>query len=127
MAVEDGAVLGVLLGNLQTASENPGSPARHSSIADILKLYESIRKRRSQDNVDGSLHSGYYYHLPDGEEQEKRDRELEIVASEGCKGKCSFHWGDAEYQQKLLGFDVLKDAEERFRRWWETREAQMTN
>lgn len=123
MAVEDGAVLGVLLGSLQAASEKSGYAANPSLIANVLKLYESIRKRRSQDNVDGALHNGYYYHLPDGEEQEKRDRELEILASQGWKGKCSFNWGDAEYQQKLLGFDVLKDAEDRFTQWWETRDA----
>lgn len=127
MAVEDGAVLGVLLGNLQSNSDKSGSVANANDIADVLKLYESIRKRRSQDNVDGALHNGYYYHLPDGEEQEKRDRDLEVVARQDWRGKCSFNWGDAEYQQTLLGFDVLGDAEEKFSQWWTARQASTTN
>ena len=123
MAVEDGAVLGVLLSKLQATSEKSGCAASSKSIGDVLKLYESIRKRRSQDNVDGALHNGYYYHLPDGEEQEKRDQELEAVAKENWKGRCSFNWGDAEYQQRLLGFDVLTDAEERITQWLEAKGA----
>lgn len=117
MAVEDGAVLGLLLGNLQSISNKMGIKVDQDTIADALVLYETIRKERSKDNIVGSMHTGYFYHLPDGEEQRNRDRELAELASNQWQGSCSFNWGDASYQRKLLGFDVLGNAKAKTVDW----------
>ncbi|KAK8090505.1 hypothetical protein PG994_000010 [Apiospora phragmitis] len=118
MAVEDGAVLGLLLAQ----SLEKGLPAdpveKRDYLAALLRLYQDLRKRRTETNVAGAVDTQHYYHLPDGEEQRQRDAELAVLAGDGWLGKCSFNWGDAEYQRSLLGFDVIADSKEKFEEWW---------
>ncbi|KAI8961162.1 putative salicylate hydroxylase [Daldinia sp. FL1419] len=117
MAVEDGAVLGLLLEKLQSAGI-PSDPAeKNARLASLFRLYEDLRKKRTEVNVAGAVHTRHYYHLADGPEQEARDRELAELPNGKWKGRCSFNWGDAEYQASLLGFDVLADTERRFDEW----------
>jgi salicylate hydroxylase len=112
MAVEDGAVLGKLLGRLDR-SIKVGSGGTHQ-VAEILQLYESLRKSRTTLNVKGAISNQYWYHLPDGLEQEDRDASLET----GQWGKrVKWNLNDMDYQKNLLGFDVIKDCEEAFENW----------
>ena len=117
MAVEDGAILGLLLDKLQRAGAPSGQMERNARLASLLQLYENLRKQRTEVNVAGAVDTRHYYHLADGDEQRSRDRELSKLSSEEWQGNCSFNWGDAQYQQDLLGFNVLADAEERFDEW----------
>lgn len=111
MAVEDGAVLGCLLGRLNRADIRDSSKQLVSSI---LRLYETLRKSRTTVNVQGAVSNRYWYHLPDGPEQRARDAEL-----------AAFNWGDetqwdmisSDYQLDLLGFDMLQDAQDAFEDW----------
>ena len=64
MAIEDGAVLGTLFAKI----------THKSQIADILKLYEQIRKSRTTKVVQRSLEQGASCKLHDGEKQRERDR-----------------------------------------------------
>lgn len=118
MAVEDGAILGLLLEKLQ----NMGLPFRpmekNSRLKDLFLLYEGLRKKRTEVNVAGAVHTRHYYHLADGKEQRDRDRQLAGLPGQNWQGSCSFNWGDAVYQQSLLGFDVLADAERMFDEWF---------
>ncbi|KAK7958663.1 hypothetical protein PG988_013511 [Apiospora saccharicola] len=118
MAVEDAAVLGLLLAR----SLEKGLPAdtveKRDYLSALLQLYQDLRKRRTETNVAGAVHTQHYYHLADGEEQHRRDAELEGLAGTGWQGACSFNWGDAEYQRSLLGFDVIADSKEKFEDWW---------
>ncbi len=74
MAVEDGAVLGRLLGLLKTSHHTIESQRRETPH--ILALFESLRKSRTTLNVNGATSNRLWYHLPDGPMQEKRDAAL---------------------------------------------------
>lgn len=120
MAVEDGAVLGSLLANLQSAGLPSDPKKKTTQLAGLFRLYEELRKNRTEVNVAGAVHTRHYYHLADGDEQMERDGELASLAASQWQGSCSFNWGDAEYQRSLLGFDVLPDAQSRFDEWSST-------
>ncbi len=117
MAVEDGAVLGLLLSRLQNSGISLVPQERSAQLTDLFHLYEDLRKKRTEVNVAGAVHTRHFYHLPDGESQLKRDKELSELPASGWQGACSFNWGDAAYQKSLLGFDVLADADRRFDDW----------
>jgi salicylate hydroxylase len=114
MAVEDGAILGLLLNKLQAAGLSMQSGERNAQINTVLRLYEQLRKDRTKTNVAGAVSTRHYYHLHDGEEQRQRDEDLAAMPSSNWQGSCAFIWADAEYQRSLLGFDVLADASEKF-------------
>ncbi|SPO04339.1 related to salicylate hydroxylase [Cephalotrichum gorgonifer] len=117
MAVEDGAILGLLLEKFQGAEMPSNQTEKNARLASLLRLYEDLRKKRTVVNVAGAVHTRHFYHLADGPEQRERDRELAGLPLEKWQGSCSFNWGDAQYQKSLLGFDVLADAGRRFDEW----------
>ncbi|KAF8134218.1 hypothetical protein EV363DRAFT_1160497 [Boletus edulis] len=69
MAVEDAAVLGNLFSRLS-------SPAQ---IAPLLRAYESIRYDRATATQASSRLNQHIFHLPDGPEQEERDRQMRMA------------------------------------------------
>lgn len=117
MAVEDGAILGLLLARLQTRSLSPQPLMRHAQLTSVLQLYQQLRKQRTEVNVAGAVLTRQFYHLPDGDMQEARDRELSSLPMAKWQGPSKWNWGDADYQKSLLGFDVLADAEASFDEW----------
>ena len=118
MAVEDGAVIGMLLGRLQGCQELLRSGDRVSNVHEVLKLYERIRKQRTTLGVRGAIKAQDFYHLPDGDDQRLRDELVERHVEFGeWPHPCRWIWGDMEYQKSLLGFDVLQDANEKFDAW----------
>lgn len=112
MAVEDGSMLGFLLGTL--VQDSPHSNAAKTSVGSLLKLYESLRKRRTTTNVKGAKANRYMYHLPDGEEQQNRDAELR---NSGCIRPTRWQWADPAAQKELLGHDVIAESEAAYRAW----------
>lgn len=121
MAVEDGAVLGFLVGaykqSIETcARENTTCPAT-ASIPAVLKLYENIRKERTTVNVHGAYLNRGFFHLPEGDEQKRRDAEMRDFDFE--EGRSEYPWLDTEYNKDLLAYDALEDAREIYERWWE--------
>lgn len=120
MAVEDGAVLGYLLGRVAKLQQTDGT----DRIPSVLALYEKLRKSRTTVNVLGAINNRKLFHLPDGPEQVERDDEL--VNHDWVNGRAKWHWIDSEYQSTLLGFDALKDAEAAFEKWWADGEAEST-
>jgi salicylate hydroxylase len=104
-AIEDGAVIGVVLARLPNTE-----PA---SVNKALKVYEAIRKERAETLVDLAAQSGRTLHLGEGKAKEERDREFERLKKEG-KGKVPDKWADAEVQKMIYGFDCIEVAEERF-------------
>lgn len=101
MAVEDGAVLGKLLGLLEHSPKS-GSP---ESISQVLRLYESLRKSRTALNVAGASSNRKWYHVADGPEQEARDAEMA-----GEAPSTGWRWMDPEYREELLGHDAVAEA-----------------
>ncbi|OAP57295.1 hypothetical protein AYL99_08033 [Fonsecaea erecta] len=113
MAAEDGLVLGLLLGRLQASDRVPDQEKR-SNINSILRLFESLRKKRTTVNVKGAIANRYMYHMHDGPEQEARDQELAEVDWEKPS---RWGWADVNYQRKMLGFDSVADTNRAFEVW----------
>ncbi|KAF6823028.1 salicylate hydroxylase [Colletotrichum plurivorum] len=108
MAVEDGAVLGKLLGLLERSPKS-GSP---ESISQVLRLYEYLRKSRTAVNMAGAASNKKWYHVADGPDQEARDAEMA-----GATPSTGWRWMDPEYREQLLGHDAVAEAVETFGRW----------
>ncbi|KAJ5982627.1 hypothetical protein N7451_012727 [Penicillium sp. IBT 35674x] len=109
MAVEDGTVVGFLLGSLK--ADYP-TDVSQDQIHSILKLYEKVRKSRTTLNVLGAVANRQLYHMVDGPEQEQRDQDLRDPTKHS-----KWQFTDYTYQNDLLGFDVIKDAEKQYAIW----------
>ncbi|KAJ9608062.1 hypothetical protein H2200_007050 [Cladophialophora chaetospira] len=116
MAIEDGAVLGYLLGQYAKKVSHESLATSQDCVPEVLALYEKLRKSRTTINVLGAVTNRKYFHLHDGEEQRERDEAL--AALDWFHGQARWKWIDSRYQQDLLGFDALKDAEAAFEEWW---------
>ncbi|GJC84285.1 FAD-dependent monooxygenase OpS4 [Colletotrichum liriopes] len=101
-AVEDGAVLGLLLGHLTSKSQLP--------IA--LRLYERLRKARGESIVRETFKQRHDFHLYDGPEQESRDRIFLSQLGKELKGAFPSRWTCPEVQPWLYGYDAYKEVEE---------------
>ena len=117
MAVEDGAILGMLLGRFQEHARFFNQDKTSRLVSSLFSMFEKLRKERTKINVEGAVNTQYYYHLPDGSEQQARDKALSELPLENWESSCVFNWGDAQYQKDLLGFDVLVDAEAKYDEW----------
>ena len=113
MAVEDGLVLGTLLGNLANTNAVQATEKRNH-IHDILERFEKLRKSRTTLNVKGAIANRKFFHMHDGPAQRQRDKDLAEV---NWVDPCRWHWADLRYQQKMLGFDMVKDTNDAFARW----------
>lgn len=98
MALEDGAVLGEVLGRIK------GKRKREKGVA--LEVYEKCRKGRTEMVVKRGNLQQYLYHLDDGPEQEERDRRMRAVPTEAGE---ALAWRDPELSPVLLGYDHVKD------------------
>jgi salicylate hydroxylase len=117
MAVEDGAIIGNLIGRLNRKLLKGVIPhsRRHEGINAVLNLYEQSQKRRTTVNVKGAISNQNFFHLPDGSEQEDRDKEL--AEHTFTNEKSGYMWADMPYNKQLLDADVIHDASDRFDRW----------
>ncbi|KAJ5177578.1 Monooxygenase FAD-binding [Penicillium coprophilum] len=124
MAVEDGAVIGKLLGLLQAhhldsknSGNDPSISTRSSAqylTAVVLTLYEKCRKARTTRNVQGAIMNRKIFHLPDGLLQTIRDY---ILGYAGFTRKSDWTWLFSFRQGQTLGLDVIKDCERVFEEW----------
>ena len=113
MAVEDGLVLGLLLGHLQ-ANTSMSDQDKRTHITTVLQLFEALRKKRTTVNVKGAIANRKMFHMHDGPEQEARDQELAEV---DWQRPCSWGWADMGYQKKMLAFDSVLDTNNAFDAW----------
>lgn len=120
MAVEDGAILGMLLERFQRCIHLLKPVDKYRLINGLFMMYEDLRKERTKVNVEGAVHTRHYYHLPDGPEQQARDVALSKLPLSNWEASCMFNWGDFQYQNDLLGFDVLVDAQAKYNEWVKT-------
>lgn len=103
-SLEDGAVLGGLLGHLRHKSQLP----------QILKLYESLRKNRGEAIVRETFKQRHDFHLPDGEQQEKRDAIFKSqLGKEEIDPDTAFpsRWTCPKVQPWLYGYDAVREVE----------------
>ncbi|KAK1495501.1 hypothetical protein CCUS01_13382 [Colletotrichum cuscutae] len=113
MAVEDGAVLGKLLGQLE--SSGLYHDGTRDTVLGMLEIYENLRKSRTTINVQGARSNQRAYHLPDGPIQESRDAWLRS----GPRGASpdGFTLADTAYLEVILGFDALEESVDAFEHW----------
>ncbi|KAJ5566161.1 FAD/NAD(P)-binding domain-containing protein [Penicillium sp. DV-2018c] len=100
-SLEDGAVLGMLLGHMTDKAQLPG----------ILRLYESMRKSRGEAIVRETFKQRHDFHMPDGEEQEKRDHIFLSQLGKEIKGAFPSRWTCPEVQPWLYGYNAIKEVE----------------
>lgn len=91
--MEDAASLGTILSSLSSKEEVPLA----------LKAYEKAQKARAEYIQQSCLTTRTALHLPDGAEQEARDRKFQLL-SEG--GDNDDKWGDPTVQQFIWGWDA---------------------
>ena len=103
-AIEDAAVLGVVLSRIPDQSPQ--------SINKALRVYEKVRKQRAETLVDLAAASGRAMHLGEGQAKEERDKAF--AALKTGKGPVPDKWADADVQKEIYGFDCMKVAEDIF-------------
>ncbi|KAL2850544.1 hypothetical protein BJX68DRAFT_275794 [Aspergillus pseudodeflectus] len=109
-SLEDGAVLGGLVGHMKSKSQLPA----------ILRLYETLRKKRGEAIVRETFKQRHDFHLPDGPEQEKRDEifRAQLDKNGEISGAFPSRWCRIvlissrtcpEVQPWLYGYDAVKE------------------
>ncbi|KAJ7208761.1 hypothetical protein B0H12DRAFT_1158347 [Mycena haematopus] len=97
-AIEDGAVLAVVLSKLTHTSD----------IHTSLRVYQRLRKTRTEFLVSQAAASGRDLHLADPAAQATRDEAFRQVAHGGSNPD---KWLDRTVQDFVYGFDCVEDAE----------------
>ena len=110
-AVEDAAVLGVVLGRLPDASPK--------SINKALRVYETVRKERAETLIKLAAASARGLHLGDDNEEARKKRDVEFAALKQGRGPVPDKWADAEVQKMIYNFDCDKEAIAAFDRAFE--------
>lgn len=103
-AIEDGAVLGVVLSKLPETTPE--------AIHKALKVYEEVRRERAYELVELAAASGRALHLGDGAAKAERDKQF--AALKDGKGPVPDKWADADVQKRIYGIDVEEVAEKNF-------------
>ncbi|KAJ5622362.1 FAD binding domain containing protein [Penicillium herquei] len=100
-AVEDGAVLGALFSKVAPSDGRV-------YMADILRMYEQLRRDRTAKVVQKSADFRVIFHMEDGPLQQERDRALlNDIPSEGFP----FLFADPSLQEFLFGYDFAKEVD----------------
>lgn len=94
-AIEDAAVLGLVLSQLAKNNE--------SEIGKAMVVYERLRKQRAEAVTNTAIAVRTILHLPDGPEQVARDEAFRKVR-EGGENPDS--WQNERHQQELWGHDA---------------------
>ena len=101
-AIEDAAVLGVVLSRLP----EPSAP----SINKALGVYERVRKNRAETLVELAAINGVAIHLGDGAAREERDKMLAKLNVR--KGESPDKFVDENTQKMMYGHDCVEVAKE---------------
>ena len=108
-SLEDGAVLGYLLGKVSFDKKEEQLPK-------AAKLYQELRKDRGEKIAKETFKQREDFHLADGEKQMQRDA-LMVGMLESGELKADFpsRWTCPRVQRWLYGYDAYKEAEEGFK------------
>jgi hypothetical protein len=108
LQIEDGAVLGNLLSRITSSEQVPS----------VVLTYESLRKGRCSRAHADARRNGVLFHLPDGPEQESRDRELRQILlrhdMSDAEATERNRWAEKMKNRDQFGYD----ADEEVERWW---------
>jgi salicylate hydroxylase len=108
-SLEDGAVLGTLLGHVSYEK-------RAEQLPKFAEMYRKLRKQRRELIAKETLKQREDFHLPDGEKQRARDELMLSMLGGELKADFPSRWTCPRVQSWLYGYDAYKEAEEEFRR-----------
>ena len=100
ISVEDGGVLGGLLGKIRSKNDLPR----------VLALYEQLRRPRTSRIVIGSTKQQDIFHMRDGAAQKERDRVM-LTQNPPQPGHPN-QWADPVMQGFLFGYDADVEVEQ---------------
>ncbi|KAI8622930.1 hypothetical protein F5Y19DRAFT_460555 [Xylariaceae sp. FL1651] len=101
-AIEDGAVLGLLLGAIRTREQLPKA----------LEMYQVLRKARGDAIVKETFKQRNSFHMPKGAEQEARDEVFLSQLGKEIRGPFPSRWTCPQVQPWLYGYDAYQEVEE---------------
>lgn len=105
MGVEDGAILGTLLGLYSTSVQH--RDALGIDLTWVYYLYELLQKRRTTSVADRSALVGHFNHLsPDSFVHIERDFDFMRSMRSPESFSCTNPWVDAPFNDWLLGHDA---------------------
>lgn len=110
-SLEDGAVLGHLLGKVG----DRGTKGRQLPAA--AAMYQRLRMGRGERIVMESFRQRDDFHMPDGPEQERRDKIMtaSLGEDEGPRPGFPSRWTCPEIQSFLYGYDAYAEAEKAYK------------
>lgn len=120
-AVEDGAVLGLLLGHIQSKSQLPQALMRYERlrkargeaiVKETFKQVSLAEKARLEMPSNKSRYQRAAFHMMNGPEQEARDALFLSQLGKELKGPFPSRWTCPEVQPWLYGYDAYKEVEE---------------
>ncbi|KAF2765156.1 FAD/NAD(P)-binding domain-containing protein [Teratosphaeria nubilosa] len=98
-SIEDGAVLGNVLGAMESKDQLPAA----------LRLYERLRKKRGETIVRETFNQRNDFHMTDGPEQRARDELMLSQLGKEIKVKFPSRWQCPEFQPWLYGYDAQQE------------------
>jgi salicylate hydroxylase len=107
-SLEDGAVLGYLLGKVTREKKDEQLPK-------VAKLYQELRKERGEMIQKETFKQREDFHLPDGERQEARDKLMIGMLGGEVKADFPSRWTCPRVQRWLYGYDAYKEVQEGFK------------
>lgn len=107
-ALEDGAVLGVLLSKVTAAK-------KQEQLKKVSGMYQALRRDRGAEIQRESSRQREAFHLPDGEEQRARDEVMLEALERGPSEPFPSRWTCPRVQRFLYGYDAYAEAEGAYR------------
>ncbi|KAI0017129.1 hypothetical protein F4780DRAFT_620102 [Xylariomycetidae sp. FL0641] len=101
-AIEDGAVLGLLLGSIKNRDQLP----------QVLEIYQTLRKARGDAIVKETRKQREAFHMVNGPEQEARDELFLSQLGQELKAPFPSRWTCPDTQPWLFGYDAYREVEE---------------
>ncbi|KAI0397102.1 hypothetical protein F5Y17DRAFT_31249 [Xylariaceae sp. FL0594] len=101
-AIEDGAVLGLLLGAIQTREQLPKA----------LQMYQSLRKARGDAIAKEAFKQRDAFHMSNGPDQEARDEVFLSQLGKEVKAPFPSRWTCPQVQSWLYGYDAYQEVQE---------------
>ncbi|KAL2114553.1 hypothetical protein VUR80DRAFT_4536 [Thermomyces stellatus] len=108
-ALEDGAVLGVLLSKVT-------APKKQEQLRKASAMYQALRRNRGAEIQKESSRQREAFHLPDGEAQMARDKTMLEALERGPGEGFPSRWTCPRVQRFLYGYDAYAEAEGAYRR-----------
>jgi salicylate hydroxylase len=106
-SLEDGAVLGSLLGRVRKSEMGRQLPC-------VSRLYQKLRMERGRKIQLETFRQRDDSHMEDGEAQEKRDALMMSMLGKELKGPFPSRWTCPEIQPFLYGYDAYAEAEKAY-------------